>query len=117
MGKGTLLLACSDRGGGLHRCDACRSRIAGRAVGGDRHGELLQSTGTSPFFFPELEVGGLGEIAFPMIAAQVRELVGRAEKAPYGQGARRRVRDEAVRKCWQLDAAEFRFGGGSGRGI
>jgi hypothetical protein len=67
------------------------------------------STGHAPFFFPELEVGGLGEIAFPMVAAQVRELVGRAEKAPYGQGEKT-VRDEAVRKCWQLDAAEFRFG-------
>lgn len=66
------------------------------------------STGHAPFFFPELEVDEVGEIAFPMVEAQVRELIGRAEKAPYGQGEKT-VNDERVRKCWQLDEAEFRF--------
>lgn len=52
---------------------------------------------------------GLGEIASPLMKAQVRELIERAEKAPYGQGEKT-LRDEAVRKCWQLDASEFRLG-------
>ena len=66
----------------------------------------FHSTGHAPFFFPGLNVEGLGEIAFPLPAAQARELAAVAEVAPYGQGDKT-VRDEKVRKCWQLDASRF----------
>ena len=59
----------------------------------------FHSTGHSSFFFPALHVEGLGEIAFPLPAAQAQELASVAEVAPYGQGEKT-VRDESVRKCW-----------------
>ena len=66
------------------------------------------SVGDSPFFLPQLEVDGIGEIAFPLPKSQVIELTTHAEKAPFGIGAKT-IRDESVRKCWQLDAAQFRL--------
>ncbi len=62
----------------------------------------FHSAGHAPFFFPGLEVEGLGEIAFPLPAVQAREIASVAEVAPYGQGEKT-VRDERVRKCWQID--------------
>jgi hypothetical protein len=67
----------------------------------------FHSAGQAPFFFPELEVEGLGELAFPLPASQVKELIPLAEEAPYGLGEKA-VLDESVRKCWQIDAAQFR---------
>ncbi len=66
----------------------------------------FHSTGHAPFFFPGIEVEGVGELAFPLSAAQAKELAAVAETAPYGKGAKT-VFDEAVRKCWQLDAKQF----------
>ena len=68
----------------------------------------FHSVGQAPFFFPGLEVEGLGELAFPLPAAQVKELIHLAEAAPYGLGEKT-VLDENVRKCWQLDASQFCF--------
>lgn len=68
----------------------------------------FHSAGQAPFFFPGLEVDGLGELAFPLPASQVKELVQLAEAAPYGLGEKT-VLDESVRKCWQLDASQFSF--------
>jgi hypothetical protein len=69
----------------------------------------FHSTGAVPFFFPGLEVEGFGELAFPVAASQVRDLILLSEAAPYGQGSRT-IFDETVRKCWQIDAAHFSFG-------
>ena len=66
----------------------------------------FHSTGTAPFFFPALEVDGVGEIAFPIPASQAKELVAAAESAPYGKGEHT-VHDETVRKCFQIDASRF----------
>lgn len=66
----------------------------------------FHSNGHAPFFFPELEVEGVGDLAFPLPAAQARELASISEKAPFGQGEQT-VHDESVRKCWQLDASRF----------
>lgn len=66
------------------------------------------SVGAAPFFFPGLQIEGLGELAFPLPASQARELVALSEIAPFGQGENT-VHDEKVRKCWQLDAARFSF--------
>lgn len=68
----------------------------------------FHSAGNAPFFFPGLQVKGLGEIAFPLPAAQAKELIALAEEAPFGMGTRT-VLDESIRKCWQIDAASFSF--------
>ncbi|RFC51988.1 MAG: 2OG-Fe(II) oxygenase superfamily protein [Verrucomicrobia bacterium] len=64
------------------------------------------ATGSEPFFMPELVVEGVGELAFPLIAAQVSELVRAGEAAPYGKGLST-VQDDHVRKCRQIDAAKL----------
>lgn len=43
-----------------------------------------------------------------MIPAQIREIIGRAEAAPFGKGEET-VYDPVVRKCHQLDSALFEF--------
>lgn len=53
-------------------------------------------------------VKGVGEVAFPLAEGQARELISRAEAAPFGKGTRT-VLDQKVRKCWQMDAADFGF--------
>ncbi len=63
----------------------------------------FHSTGTEAFFLPEIGVKGVGELAFPLPKAQVQALIAVAEPAPYGKGTET-VRDDAVRKCWQIDA-------------
>lgn len=68
----------------------------------------FHSSGTAPFFFPELHLEGLGEIAFPLPTTQAKELVSIAESAPYGRGEET-VFDDTVRKCWQIDASRLSF--------
>jgi len=79
---------------------AALSQVTGT---GDFH-----SSGRAPFFLPKLHVKGLGELGFPIAPFQAEELIGLAEAAPYGQ-REKTVLDESVRKCWQVDAAEFSF--------
>jgi hypothetical protein len=66
----------------------------------------FNTTGTAPFFLPQLHVTGLGELAFPLPAAQAKAMISLAEAAPYGKGEQT-VLDEKVRKCWQLDECQF----------
>jgi hypothetical protein len=66
----------------------------------------FHSAGHAPFFFPGIEVNGVGELAFPLSPAQAKELAAAAEAAPYGKGTKT-VFDEAVRKCWQIDAKQL----------
>jgi hypothetical protein len=66
------------------------------------------TSGTRPFFLPELFVEGVGEVAFPLVPAQIRELLATAEEAPFGQGEKT-VHDRTVRQCHQLDAARLEF--------
>ncbi len=66
----------------------------------------FHSTGHASFFFPGIEVKGVGELAFPLSTAQAKQLTALAESAPYGKG-KETVFDESVRKCWQLDAKQF----------
>lgn len=67
------------------------------------------SSGGEPFFFPGLTVDGLGEIAFQLPGQQAAAFISLAEAAPYGKGTETEY-DEEVRKCWQIDAKDFRFG-------
>lgn len=64
------------------------------------------ATSSETFFMPELIVEGVGELAFPLCAAQVSELARAGEPAPYGKGLST-VRDDRVRKCRQIDAAKL----------
>lgn len=63
----------------------------------------FHSEGAASFFLPEIQVKGVGELAFPLPAAQVKSLIKIADAAPYGKGMDT-VRDDAVRKCWQINA-------------
>lgn len=81
--------------------DTLLAALSGISGTGDFH-----STGATPFFLPGLVVDGVGEIAFPLPAAQAKELIAVAGAAPYGKGAKT-VHDESVRKCWQIDASGF----------
>jgi len=87
----------------MNACDAFLNAFSRVTGTGDFH-----STGQAPFFLPGIEVEGLGELAFPLPASQVKELILLAEVAPYGLGEKT-VLDESVRKCWQLDAALLSF--------
>ncbi|MEJ7766838.1 MAG: hypothetical protein WKF89_03440 [Chitinophagaceae bacterium] len=66
------------------------------------------SAGNQPFIFPGMEVHGVGEIGFPVIASQVKELIARSHKAPFGKGSET-VLDATVRSAWEIDAGEINF--------
>lgn len=66
----------------------------------------FHSYGTASFFLPQLHVKELGELAFPLPPSQAKKLKELAEAAPYGKGEKT-VYDEEVRKCRQIDAAQF----------
>jgi len=55
-----------------------------------------------------LEVAGLGELGFPLHPILAQALIQVAEMAPYGKG-HETIIDEAVRKCWQVDAGQLTF--------
>ena len=59
---------------------------------------------------PRVLVDGAGELSFPVPDAQIRALIGAAERAPYGKGTETVV-DTSVRDCWQIDAAQVRLAG------
>lgn len=61
---------------------------------------------------PKLEVQGVGLISFPVPETQIRQLIERAERAPYGRGEET-ILDASVRKVWQLSSAIVRVGGKS----
>jgi hypothetical protein len=59
---------------------------------------------------PRIEVEGVGVLSFPVPASQIRALVKRAHRAPYGRGERTIV-DRSVRNAWQIDSADVRISG------
>jgi hypothetical protein len=61
---------------------------------------------------PGIEIEGVGRLSFPVPEVQVRALIDRATRAPYGRGPDTIV-DESVRKVWQLPADQVRIGGRS----
>ena len=61
---------------------------------------------------PRVEVAGVGTLSFPVPAAQVRQLIGQASRAPFGRGEAT-ILDESVRKVWQLPPDTVRLGGKS----
>jgi len=66
------------------------------------------TTDSKPFLFPGLEVSGVGEIGFPVNPLEIKEMIKRAHKAPFGKGSET-VLDNAVRSAWEIDAADITF--------
>ena len=75
----------------------------------ERPGDFY-AAGTAEVFTPHLEVEGVGIVALPLLEVQAAQLVGAAERAPYGRGEDT-VLDENVRRTWQIDASRVRIGG------
>jgi hypothetical protein len=63
---------------------------------------------TKDFVMPGLVVDGLGEIAFPLLEQQAKDLIQIATKAPFGKGAKT-ILDEKVRKGREIDAKHFKL--------
>ena len=61
---------------------------------------------------PRVEVEGVGVLSFPVPAAQARQVIQRASRAPFGRG-KETILDESVRKVWQLPPEQVRLGGKS----
>jgi len=66
------------------------------------------STGSQPFVFPGIQVTGVPEISFPVTTSQVKALIARSHKAPFGKGSKTVV-DPTVRSTWDIDAGEISF--------
>jgi hypothetical protein len=60
---------------------------------------------------PVLSIEGMGQLSFPVPAAQARELIASAaERAPYGRGDQTLV-DESVRRVWQVPTEKISLQG------
>ncbi len=59
---------------------------------------------------PRLTVDGVGQIALPLLPAQAEQLIGAAERAPYGRGGTTIV-DTSVRRTWQIGPDRVHVGG------
>lgn len=59
---------------------------------------------------PRMHVSSVGQVAFPVLDAQIRQLIDAAERAPYGRGTETIV-DTSVRDCWQISADDVELGG------
>ena len=75
----------------------------------DRPGDYFVA-GRAEFLSPRIEVEGVGPIALPLLAAQAKQLIKAATRAPFGRGAETVV-DTNVRRTWQIDANQVSIGG------
>ncbi len=67
-----------------------------------RPGDFVAS-GTTELLAPLIEVDGVGPIALPLLPVQAEQLVGVAERAPYGRGPETII-DATTRRTWQIAA-------------
>jgi 2OG-Fe(II) oxygenase superfamily len=61
---------------------------------------------------PRVNIDGVGLLSFPIPDSQIRDIVKRADRAPYGRG-RETILDTAVRRAWQLAPEQFSITGKS----
>lgn len=54
---------------------------------------------------PRIEVQNVGQLSFPLLEVQVKQLIEEAERAPYGRG-KDTILDTSVRKVWQIEAKQ-----------
>ena len=66
--------------------------------------------GSTEIAAPNLSVDGVGLLSLPFQQGQLAQLIASASLAPFGRGEQT-VIDTAVRKTWQIDAAQLHFGG------
>jgi hypothetical protein len=69
-------------------------------------------SGTVEMPMPRMEVEGAGVLSFPVPGAQIANIVGKAERAPYGRG-RDTIVDTSVRNVWQIAPGKIKIGGKS----
>lgn len=79
--------------------------------GVERPGDFFVS-GKLDALLPRVEVDGVGVLSFPVLAAQIQEVIRQAERAPYGRGEKT-VLDTSVRNAWQVATGKVRVGGKS----
>jgi hypothetical protein len=60
------------------------------------------------FHFPGLVVKEVGEISYPINEALAKELIQKANKAPFGKGSKTII-DTKVRSAWEIDASDLSF--------
>ena len=65
---------------------------------------------TAPFFFPGLEIEGIGELSYPINDVQASALINVAHKAPFGKGSAT-VLDNNVRSVWEINEDKLIFNG------
>ena len=75
----------------------------------DRPGDFY-AVGRTELLAPRIEVKGVGPIALPLLAAQAKQLIKAATRAPYGRGAETIV-DTNVRRTWQIEGSRVAIGG------
>src|SRR5262245_29895790 len=75
----------------------------------DRSGDFY-AVGRTELLAPRIEVKGVGPIALPLLAAQAKQLIKAATRAPYGRGAETIV-DTNVRRTWQIEGSRVAIGG------
>ena len=65
---------------------------------------------TAPFFFPGLEIEGIGELSYPINDVQASALINVAHKAPFGKG-NATLLDNNVRSVWEINEDKLIFNG------
>ena len=83
--------------------------LAATLRGVDRPGSFA-SSGAAEAHIPNLSVEGVGRISFPVPPFQAKQLVEKAERAPYGRGEETLV-DTDVRNVWQIRPDDLLLGG------
>jgi len=68
----------------------------------------FEAAGIKNYSHPGLQVQGIGEIGLPLSAAQTKELIAQAHKAPFGKGSQT-ITDTSVRSAWEVDAGKISF--------
>ncbi|EFA85665.1 hypothetical protein PPL_00894 [Heterostelium album PN500] len=61
---------------------------------------------------PRIEINEVGVLSFPVPECQVKKIIDKCIRAPYGKGTET-ITDTNIRKVWQLSPDSFKFIGGS----
>ena len=65
-------------------------------------------SGINKFVFPGMHIKGVGDISFPVLDYQTKEMIKVARKAPFGKGMDT-ITDSSVRSAWEIDAEQITF--------
>ena len=63
---------------------------------------------SNDFIFPNMEIKGIGEIAFPINDLMAKHIIGIAHKAHFGKGSKT-ILDNTIRSTWEIDAPNILF--------